>query len=321
MTGFVGIDVSKARLDIALRPLGETWSATNDHEGVTGLVGRLRAVAPELIVLEPTGGYELLVVTALLAAKLPVVLVNPRQVRDFAKATGKLAKTDALDARVLAHYAEAVRPPLRELPDEAAQELTALVARRRQLVDMRTAELNRLHIVPRRLHPQIREHVATLERYIEELDGELGNLIQSSSIWQAKDELLQSAKGVGPVLSATLIANLPELGTLDRKEIAALVGIAPLNRDSGTLRGKRTCWGGRADVRAVLYVATISATRSNPAIREFYQRLLSAGKLKKVALVACAHKLLLVLNAMVKHQTRWDAAFTAAQALTPQHSC
>ena len=318
--GFVGIDVSKARLDIALRPFGETWSASNEPEGVTGLVDRLHEVAPELIVLEPTGGYELLVVSAMLAAHLPVVLVNPRQVRDFAKATGKLAKTDALDAGVLAHYGEAVRPLVRELPDEAAQELTALVTRRRQLVDMRTAELNRLHIVPRRLHPQIREHVATLERYIEELNGELGNLIQSSPIWQAKDELLQSAKGVGPVLSASLIANLPELGALDRKEIAALVGVAPLNRDSGTLRGKRTCWGGRADVRAVLYVATISATRSNPAIRDFYQRLLSAGKLKKVALVACAHKLLLVLNAMVKNQTRWDAEFTASP-LTPQHSC
>jgi transposase len=314
------VDISKAWLDVAVRPGEEAWRVSNDPAGIVTLAERLRGMAPELIVLEPTGGYELLLVSSLLAGGLRVAVINPRQVRDFAKATGQLAKTDVLDARILAHYAEAVRPPVRKLPDEAARELAGLVARRRQLVDMHTAEQNRLRSVPRRLHPQIREHLAALQRYIEELDRDLGDFIRSSPIWRAKDELLQSTKGVGPVLSATLIANLPELGTLDRKEIGALVGVAPLNRDSGRLHGKRTCWGGRGDVRAVLYLATVSATRHNPAIRAFYQRLLAAGKVKKVALTACAHKLLLVLNAMVKNQTPWNPHFGAA-SLTPEHSC
>lgn len=320
MTSFVGVDISKAHLDVAVRPSGDVWQVGNDPEGVATLAERLGALAPDLIVLEPTGGYELVLVTGLLAAGLPVVVINPRQARDFAKAVGKLAKTDTLDAHVLAHYAEAVRPEVRELPDEAARELTGMVARRRQLVDMHTAEENRLHSVPRRLHPQVHEHLEALERYIGELDRDLRELIRSSPIWQAKDELLQSTKGVGPVLSATLIANLPELGALGRKEIAALVGVAPFNRDSGTLHGKRTCWGGRGDVRAILYLATLSATRHNPAIRDFYHHLLTAGKLKKVALTACAHKLLLVLNAIVKNQTPWDPQFETGR-LTLEHSC
>lgn len=320
MSGFVGIDVSKACLDVAVRPSGEAWQMSNDAEGVAALGERLREVGPELIVLESTGGYELAAVTGLLAAGLPVVVANPRQVRDFAKAVGKLAKTDALDARVLAHYAEAVRPPLRVLPDQAAREFAALVARRHQLVEMHTAEQHRLRPAPKRLQGQVREHLAALERYIAELDRDLEELVRSSPIWSAKDDLLQSTKGVGPVFSATLIAQLPELGTLGRKQIAALVGVAPLNHDSGKLRGKRTCWGGRAEVRAVLYMATLSATRHNPAIRTFYQRLLAAGKSKKVALTACAHKLLLVLNALVKNQTPWDPYFGVA-SLTPQHSC
>jgi len=282
---------------------------SNDPEGVATLAERLREAGPELIVLESTGGYELAAVTGMLAAGLPVVVANPRQVRHFAKAIGKLAKTDALDARVLAHYADAVRPPLRALPDQAAREFAALVARRHQLVEMHTAEQHRLRPAPKRLQGQVHEHLAALERYIAELDRDLGELVRSSPIWSATDDLLQSAKGVGPVLSTTLIAELPELGTLGRKQIAALVGVAPLNRDSGTLRGKRTCWGGRADVRAILYMATLSATRSNPAIRTFYQRLLAAGKSKKVALTACAHKLLLVLNALIKNRTPWDPNF------------
>lgn len=314
----VGIDVSKAYLDVAIRPTGETWRVSNDPEGITALVERVRSASPQLVVLEPTGGYELLVLTSLLDARLPVAVVNPRQVRDFAKATGKLAKTDALDARVLAHYAEVVHPSVRELPDDATRELAALVARRRQLVEMHSAEHNRLQSAPKRVHPQVQEHLAALERYIADLDRDLGEFIRSSPVWRAKDDLLQSTKGVGPVLSATLIAHLPELGSLDRKQIAALVGVAPFNRDSGKLRGKRTCWGGRGDVRTVLHMATVSATRYNPAIRDFYARLLKAGKLKKVALAACSHKLLLILNAILKNDTRWDPNF---RSLTPEHSC
>lgn len=314
----VGIDVSKAYLDVAIRPTGETWRVSNDPEGITALVERVRSASPQLVVLEPTGGYELLVLTSLLDARLPVAVVNPRQVRDFAKATGKLAKTDALDARVLAHYAEVVHPSVRELPDDATRELAALVARRRQLVEMHSAEHNRLQSAPKRVHPQVQEHLAALERYIADLDRDLGEFIRSSPVWRAKDDLLRSTKGVGPVLSATLIAHLPELGSLDRKQIAALVGVAPFNRDSGKLRGKRTCWGGRGDVRTVLHMATVSATRYNPAIRDFYARLLKAGKLKKVALAACSHKLLLILNAILKNDTPWDPNF---RSLTPEHSC
>lgn len=321
MSGFVGIDVSKACLDVAMRPNGEIWQVSNDPEGIAALVEQLRSRSPELIVLESTGGYEVAAVIGLFAAGLPVVVANPRQVRDFAKAVGKLAKTDVIDARILAHYADAVRPAQRALPDQAAREFAGLVARRRQLVDMRTAERNRVPGVPRRLLPQVHEHLAALERYIADLDRDLEELVRSSPVWSAKADLLRSTKGVGPVLSLTLLAELPELGTLDRKEIAALVGVAPLNRDSGTLRGRRTCWGGRAEVRTVLYMATISATRYNPAIRTFYQRLLAAGKNnKKVALTASAHKLLLVLNALVKNQTPWDPRFRSL-TLTQQHSC
>jgi transposase len=320
VSGFVGIDVSQAHLDVAVRPGDSTWQIPNDQEGVAGLAARLQELAPDLVVLESTGGYELAAVTGLLVAGLPVVVANPRQVRDFAKAVGKLAKTDAIDARVLAHYAAAVQPPVRALPDEAAREFAALVARRRQLVEMHVAEQNRLRGLPRRLQGQVRDHLAALARYIAELDRDLEDLVRSSPIWAAKDELLRSTKGVGPVLSLTLLAELPELGALDRKAIAALVGVAPLNRDSGTRRGKRTCWGGRAAVRSTLYMATLSATRHNPAIRRFYQRLQAAGKSKKVALTACAHKLLLVLNALIKNQTPWDPTF-APRNLTPQHSC
>jgi transposase len=281
VTSFVGIDVSQACLDVAIRPSGDAWQVENTPEGVAALAERLVTHTPELVVLESTGGYELVAVTGLLAAGFPVVVANPRQVRDFAKAVGKLAKTDTLDAQILARYAEAVRPPVRTLPDDAARELSALIARRRQLVEMHTAEQNRLRMVPRRLQSQVQEHLAALERYIAELDHDLGDLLRSSPIWMAKDEILQSAKGVGPVLSLTLVAQLPELGTLGRKQIAALVGVAPMNRDSGKRRGTRVCWGGRADIRAVLYMATLSAVRSNPPIRDFYRRLLAAGKLKE----------------------------------------
>ena len=255
--------------------------------------------------LEATGGFEVDVAGALAAAGLPTAVVNPRQVRDFARATGLLAKTDQLDAQALAHFAEAVRPEPRPLPDAQAQELSALLLRRRQLVDMLTAEKNRVSLAAARIRPQIQTHIAWLQQQLADLDRDLGQLIRSSPVWRAKDDLLRSVPGVGPVLATTLVASLPELGTLTRQQIAALVGVAPLNRDSGTWRGRRTVWGGRAHVRAVLYMSTLVAVRHNPALRAFYERLRHAGKLPKVALTACMRKLLTILNAMLKHQTRW----------------
>ena len=305
---FVGIDVSKDRLDVALRPSAERWAVANDDAGIATLVDRLRALTPALIVLEATGGLEL-PLTGALAAGLPVVVVNPRQVRDFAKATGQLAKTDALDAAVLAQFAEAVRPALRPLPDAAMQELSALLARRRQLLEMRTAEQNRLGMALPPVRKGIRAHIAWLERHLAQTDDDLARAIRESPVWRERDDLLRSTPGVGPVLARTLLASLPELGTLNRKQIAALVGVAPLNRDSGTLRGRRSVWGGRAHVRAALYMSALAATRHNPIIRTFYKRLCAAGKAKKVALTACMHKLLLILNAMVKHRTPWEDKF------------
>jgi transposase len=302
---FVGIDVSKDRLDLALRPTGTRWAVANEEAGIADLVARLRHQAPTLIVLEATGGLDVPVSSALAAARLPVVVVNPRQIRDFAKATGRLAKTDTIDAAVLAQFAEAVRPEPRPLPDAATQALTALLTRRRQLIEMLTAEKNRLGIAPTPVRQGIRAHITWLDGRLADLDEELAHTIRESPIWREKDDLLQSAPGVGPVLARTLVANLPELGTLTRQQIAALVGVAPLNRDSGTFRGTRRVWGGRAHVRAALYMSALVATRFNPVIRVFYQRLCAAGKAKKVALTACMRKLLTVLNAMLKHQTPW----------------
>lgn len=302
---FVGIDVSKDRLDLALRPTGERWAVANEEAGIADLVARLRHQAPTLIVLEATGGLDVPVSSALAAAGLPVVVVNPRQVRDFAKATGKLAKTDTLDASILAQFAEAVRPVARALPDAATQALSALLLRRRQLIEMLTAEKNRLGIAPTPVRKGIRAHITWLDGRLADLDEALAHTIRESPIWREKDDLLQSAPGVGPVLARTLVANLPELGTLTRQQIAALVGVAPLNRDSGTFRGTRRVWGGRAHVRATLYMSALVATRFNPVIRVFYQRLCAAGKAKKVALTACMRKLLTILNAMLKHQTPW----------------
>jgi len=301
---FVGIDVSKAQLDLAVRPEGRC-SASNDEAGVAQIIERLREVSPTLVVVEATGGLEIPLVGALATAGVPVVVVNPRQVRNFAKATGQLAKTDALDAQVLAHFAEAMRPEPRPLPDEQTQRLAALLTRRRQLVEMLTAEKNRLASARKPIRTSLRAHIAWLERALQQTDADLAEAIQQSPVWREKDELLRSVPGVGPVLTTTLLANLPELGTLTGKQIAALVGVAPLNRDSGTLRGRRTVWGGRAQVRAVLYMGAIVAARFNPVMRTFYQRLCAAGKAKKVALTACMRKLLLILNAMLKHRTPW----------------
>ena len=302
---FVGIDVSKHRLDVAVRPTGEAWQVSHDALGISRLVEHLEEVAPRLIVLEATGGIEMALAGELASAHLAVAVVNPRQVRDFARAAGKLAKTDALDAHALAHFAQAMGPPSRPLPAPEAQELRALVARRRQLVEMMTAEKNRYHTATRRLRPQLQEHIRWLDAHLEGLDRDLGDFIRSSPLWKDKDQVLRSAPGVGPVLSMTLLSDLPELGALNRGEIAALVGVAPFNRDSGALRGKRTVWGGRSQVRAALYMATLVATRYNPVLRAFYQRLCDAGKPKKVALTACMRKLLTILNVMVKHHQHW----------------
>ena len=302
---FVGIDVSKAQLDIAVRP-GGRFSVANDKPGVTELVERLQAVRPTLVVIEATGGIELPLVSALVLAGLPVVVVNPRQVRDFAKATGQLAKTDAIDAQVLARFAEAIRPERRPLRDEQTQALAALVTRRQQLIDMLIAEKNRLASARASIRKNLRAHITWLERALQQADTDLAEAIRQSPVWREKDELLRSVPGIGPVLNTTLLANLQELGTLTHKQIAALVGVAPLNRDSGTLRGRRTVWGGRAQVRTVLYMAAIVATRFNPVIRGFYRRLCAAGKAKKVALVACMRKLLTIINAMIKHRCSWN---------------
>jgi transposase len=302
---FVGIDVAKAELVMAIRPSGERWTATNDDEGIQRLVTRLGEAAPVLVVLEATGGYERPVVGALATARLPVVVANPRQVRDFARATGQLAKTDRIDADTLALFAERVRPEPRALPDNSAHALDALLTRRRQILGMVTAERNRLeHAVPA-VRRGIVQHIRWLERQLHDVDDDLDRTIQASPVWRAKEDLLRSVPGIGPVVSRTLIGDLPELGTLPRKQIAALVGLAPLARDSGTLRGKRLVWGGRAPVRAALYMAALVGTRRNPVIRAFYQRLLMAGKPKKVALTACMRKLLTILNAMLRAHTVW----------------
>ena len=307
---FVGIDVSKAQLDVAVRPTGKRWVLPYDETGIEGLIPQIVDLEPALVLLEATGGLELPLVAALAAAALPVVVVNPRQVRDFAKATGTLAKTDTLDAGVLAHFADAVRPEVRPLQDAATQVLNSLTARRHQVMTMLVSEKNRLGtasgaVSPRAVSPRIEAHIAWLEQELSDLDKGLRQTLRQSPVWREKDDLLRTVPGVGPQLSLTLLAHLPELGTLDRKQIAALVGVAPYNRDSGTRRGKRAVWGGRSRVRAVLYMGALAASRHNPAIRDFYQRQLAAGKPKKVALVASMRKLLVTLNAMLKHGYPW----------------
>ena len=307
---FVGIDVSKAQLDVAVRPTGKRWVLPYDETGIEGLIPQIVDLEPALVLLEATGGLELPLVAALAAAALPVVVVNPRQVRDFAKATGTLAKTDTLDAGVLAHFADAIRPEVRPLRDAESQVLNSLTARRHQVMTMLVSEKNRLGtasgaVSPRAVSPRIEAHIAWLEQELSDLDKGLRQTLRRSPVWREKDDLLRTVPGVGPQLSLTLLALLPELGTLDRKQIAALVGVAPYNRDSGTRRGKRAVWGGRSRVRAVLYMGALVASRHNPAIRDFYQKLLAAGKPKKVALVASMRKLLVTLNAMLKHGYPW----------------
>ena len=308
---FIGIDVSKKQLDVAAHPSGENWSVVNDEAGVRALIERLSKETVESVVVEATGGYESLVSTHIAAAGLPLAVVNPRQVRAFARATGRLAKTDRIDAEVLAAFAEAIRPAVRPLKDEATKELEALVTRRRQLVAMLTTEKNRLHSVSKALRRELKAHIQWLERRIRDTDNRLKLRVKDSEVWRVNDDLLRSVPGVGRVSAFTLMADLPELGSLSRRQIAALVGVAPFNRDSGTLRGRRTVWGGRAQVRAVLYMAAVSAMRCNPVIRTFYRRLINAGKPTKVALTACMRKLLIILNAIVRTQTPWQPSLYA----------
>jgi transposase len=306
---YVGIDVAKDRLDVHIRPQGEAFSVARDGDGLAALTERVSALKPALIVMEATGGFEVTVAAALGAAKLPLAVVNPRQIRDFARATGKLAKTDALDAAAIAHFAEAIRPEPRPLPDEQVQALGELVARRRQVVEMIVAESHRRRQMTQQLLlRRVDRHLAVLQEELSEIERELDDSIRGTPAWRANDDLLKSVPGIGKTVSRTLLADLPELGTLDRKKISALVGLAPLNRDSGTMRGRRTTWGGRAGVRSALYMAALVAARHNPVIAAFYKRLRAAGKPSKVALTACMRKLLTILNAILRDRQPWQHA-------------
>jgi len=306
---FVGIDISKDRLDVHIQPTEECYSLAHDEAGVAEVVRRVRDLGPQLVAMEATGGYEIRLAAALGSAGLPVVVVNPRQIRDYARATGQIAKTDRLDARVIAAFAGAVRPAVRPLPDDEAQQLGEVIARRRQLVDMLGAETNRRRMVrDPRLRERLKDHITWLEQAVGEVDDDLRGLVRGSVLWRETDDLLRSAPGIGEVTSFTLIADVPELGRLGRRRIAALIGVAPMNRDSGTLRGRRMVSGGRAPVRAVLYMATLSAIRYNPTIAAFYQRLRAAGRPGKVAVVAAMRKLLTILNAIVRERRPWQPA-------------
>jgi len=306
---FVGIDVSKAQLDVGVRPSMERFSETNDETGWQRLAKQLVAVNPERVILEASGGYEVAVAAVLGAAGLPVAVVNPRQVRDFAKSTGTLAKTDRIDADILAWFGEALRPELRALKDEQTQALEALMNRRRQLSDMLSAETNRLAMASRNVRRDIKEHIKWLQRRLKDTDNGLNVAVKQSPMWRVRDDLLQSVPGVGRVTSFRMLASVPELGQLSAKKVSALVGLAPFNRDSGTLRGRRCVWGGREQVRCVLYMATLTATRCNPVIGAFYRRLMASGKPHKVAMTACMRKMLVIMNAMMRDQVPWRENF------------
>ncbi len=304
---FVGIDVSKDHLDVALLPDDQAWTLGNNETEIVSLVERLLAIRPTLIVIEATGGFEMLVASMLSAANLSVAVVNPRQARDFAKATGKLAKTDAIDAKMLALFGQTLRPEPRPLKSEELKELDSLVRRRSQLVAILTTEKNRLATAPNSIRHDIHEHIAWLKKRIDQLNQAIDKLIKQSPIWRAKDQLLKSAPGIGQVIASCIIAELPEIGTISNKEISALVGLAPLNRDSGKYRGRRIVWGGRSSVRSALYMGALSAIRYKPPIKAFYERLIKAGKKPKVAITACMHKLLIILNAIIKNSMPWNS--------------
>lgn len=303
---FIGIDVASTCCDVAFGSAGAIRTYANEDQGLEALVAALQAADDiALVVLEATGGYEALTVAKLAAADIPVVVVNPRQVRDFAKSLGRLAKTDALDARVLALFGERVRPTVKALKDEQTRALEGLLARRRQLIEMIVAEQNRLIHARGEVRKSIEQTIAFLKKQLKHLDRDLDDAIQASPLWREKEALFRGVPGVGPQMTATLLASLPELGQLNRREISALVGVAPFNRDSGMLRGRRAIYGGRASVRGALYMATLVATRHNPIIRAFYQQLLARHKPKKLALVACMRKLLVILNTMAKTNEPW----------------
>ena len=308
---FIGIDVSKDRLDVAIRPTNEKMLFANEDDSIDMLIKRLQPFRPAIILMEATGSYHQLLLGRLLAADLPAIAINPRQARDFARAIGRLAKTDRIDADVLAEFADKIRPELRPVADDATQQLDAICTRRRQLVAMLAAEKNRNHSAPASIRDQIKKHIVWLQKQIEQLENDLGKLIRSTPAWREKDDLLRSCKGIGPTTSHTMLASLPELGTLSRGQIAALVGVAPFNDDTGKHRGQRHIQGGRIDVRCVLYMATLAAIRSNAVIRAFHQRLIAAGKPKKLAITACMRKLLTILNAMLRTNTPWSVDFAS----------
>lgn len=302
---YIGIDVSKDTLEVHVRPEGTQWNTTNDKHGLITLVKTLKKCEVELIVMEATGGLEQEAADKLAKAGFGVAIVNPRQVKDFAKSTGKLAKSDKLDAGVIAHYAEAIKPEHRHVVDKVGQALKELVRRRRQVVDMIAAEKNRSVTAKGKALESIRSHIRWLQKELEEIDRDLEGEIKDQPEWKEKDEILRSVPGVGPVTSVVLLSSVTELGSVNRKEIAALAGLAPFNQDSGTMHGKRAVWGGRADVRSIMYMATLSAIRCNPKIKEFYDRLVKAGKAFKLAMTACSRKLLTILNKMIHDRTVW----------------
>ncbi|MBK7860676.1 MAG: IS110 family transposase [Archangiaceae bacterium] len=301
----IGVDVSKQKLDVSVRPTGECRTFANDEVGIEEVLAFCEGQHATRVLMEATGGYEVKLLAALVAAGLPAVSINPRQARDFAKANNRLAKTDRIDASVLAHFAEAIKPPMRDVPDDRTRELVELVQRRRQLIDMRTAEKNRLEHATPKVRQSIAKHIAWLNKRIDDIDEQTKKRIRQTPAWREKEELLTSVTGVGPTTALTLVSMLPELGKLNRKEIASLVGVAPFNRDSGAMKGRRTICGGRGGVRSVLYMAALSAIRTNPTLKATYQRLLSSGKPSKVALVACMRKLLVALNAMCRDRKEW----------------
>ena len=304
---FVGIDVSKGTLDIHIAPPGKSLHVVHDDSGIGQILESMKEVCPTLIVLEATGGLEIRLASELASAGLPVAVINPRQARDFAKATGRLAKTDQVDAAVLAAFAQAIRPQARPLKDADTRALDDMVSRRRQLITMRVQEMLRLGMAASApMQKSLRKHIAWLDKQIDQIDSDLTKRLRNSDLWRTKDDLLQGIPGVGAVTSITMLTKCPELGTLNRREIAALAGVAPLANDSGKHRGKRSIWGGRADVRAALYMATLSAIRFNPAIKEFASRLKQAGKPAKVVIVACMRKLLTIMNAMLKNNASWN---------------
>ena len=307
----IGIDVSKDWLDIVVIPGGETWRTENTESAIGVLVEKLETIQPERIVIEATGGYERMVTTKMYLAGLAVCRVNPKRVRYFARSMGQLAKTDKLDAKILARFGELIKPALTQLPSEQEQLLSALLTRREQLLAILVAEKNRMETAPTKIRPSLNEHITWLKNQLKELDKEIDAFINDTPDLKEKDDLLQEVQGIGKKTSAKLIADVPELGSCDRKQIAALIGIAPYSQDSGSKKGQRSISGGRPDVRSVLYMATLAATRFNPVIKVFYQRLLKAGKKKKIAIVACMRKLLTILNAMLRDRKHWNSTLNS----------